>query len=140
MLTRGWEMDDGINTLDFFRRIMVVEIPVLLKLTLPAGKFKAALFAGPDIMIKVGDYTYHAELDGTEVPGTENVLDDVYFKRPYFGLALGGEIDIPVSEKMFFIVDVRYVIMFSSIFDEDIYGYDISMNSLKFMAGIGMSM
>ncbi len=137
MLTRGWEMDDGINTLDFFRRIMVVEIPVLLKLTLPAGKFKASLFAGPEVMIHVGEANWWYELDGTDTNTGEDYED---ITNPFWGLALGGEIDIPVSEKMFFIVDVRYVIMFSSIFDENIYGYDISMNSLKFMAGIGMSM
>ena len=144
MIVGGMDIDDYLGsgyTLETFEKLLVVEIPILLKITLPTGKFKAALFADPDIMIKVGDYTYHSEFDGTEIPGSETVTVDVYFKRPYFGLALGGEIDIPVSEKMFFIVDVRYVIMFSSIFDEDIFGEnDSSMNSLKFMAGIGMSM
>ena len=128
---------DYINTdtYEIRKRLWVVEIPILAKLTLPAGKFKGSLFAGGDIMIKVFDYQSVTEGPGGE---EEEPVDDIYFKRPYFGLVTGIELGIPMSGKITFLVDVRYTVMFSDIFDDTFESNpEYKSNSLKFMVGIG---
>jgi hypothetical protein len=130
----GYDYVAGGDTYENTQRLWVVEIPILAKLTLPAGNFKGSVFAGGDIMIKVFDYTSKTDEE-------EETINDIYFKRPYFGLVGGIELGIPMSNKLTFLVDIRYVWMLSDIFDEDFTNNtEFKSNSLKFMIGIATGM
>lgn len=133
----GYDYIDVVPT-ENTQRLWVLEIPILAKLTLPAGEFKGAVFAGGDIMIKVFEYNRITE---SSINNNEEPVNDIYFKRPYFGLVGGIELGIPMSQKMSFLIDIRYCWMLSDIFDED-YSVDPEQksNSLKFMVGIATGM
>ncbi len=130
----GYDYTEAGSTIENTQRLWVLEIPILLKLTMPAGNFRGAVFAGGNIMIKMFDYT---QIDDDQ----EDVISDQQFERPYFGLVGGIEMDIPMNDKMYFIVDVRYCLMLSDIFAETMAtGPEMKSNSLKFMVGIGTGM
>ena len=128
----GMDYTESGNEMEDTRRLWVVEIPILIKLTMPAGNFRGSVYAGGDIMIKVFDYT--VEINGEE----DDTEDDSLFNRPYFGLVGGIEMNIPISDSLYFIADVRYVCMLSDIFNKRTTSNpEYKSNSIKFLVGIG---
>ncbi len=128
----GYNYTTGNTEIEYTHRLWVIEIPILLKLTIPAENFRGSVYAGTDIMIKIFDYSIID--DNVE----EETTDDINFKRPYIGLIGGIEMDIPISDKLYFIVDVRYVLMLSDIFkSETTFNPEFKSNSIKFLIGIG---
>jgi hypothetical protein len=123
------------NEIENYQRLWILEIPILAKFIMPAGKFKGGIFAGPDIMIKMFDYTIREESSAGDA---DAVTDDSFFKRPYLGLVAGVELGIPITQKMSFLIDVRYCLMVSDIYDDEVVvNPEWKSNSLKFMVGIG---
>ena len=130
-LTGGGAQASGYPDYVYKEKIMVLEIPVLLNMGMSIGKMRASLLAGVDFMINVGDYKWE-----TESPDNEGTHEYDNLKSFYIGLVGGVALDIPISAKTYFLIDVRYVFMLTSMFED----FEQKSNSLKFMGGLGFKL
>ena len=118
------------------QQIFVVEIPILFSIRLPLKKLRVNVFGGPEIMVYAGKYKVIN--DPESGPEQETEWDELYINKVFFGLAMGIGIDIPITQKIFALIDVRYTVMLTNIFDSDWYSFNEQRsNSIKFMGGVG---
>ena len=129
---------------------MVLEIPVLAKGNFTTERLRASLFAGPNFIITVGQAKMDLEIGGSKVYDWYEFPESI-LRKFIMGIVVGGSLDTKISENTFIIIDVRYVLTFTDIIDDNQFIYfpastryalepDLMGNSLKFMIGFGIEM
>lgn len=122
--------DTDQSFVDYNERIVdVIELPVLLKYSLPAGPGLFSLFAGPQISLLLGDFTTKmVALDGSETEGTL-VADNTLL----YGVALGIGYDLPLGPG-FIIFDTRYIMTFTEFLNTE----NTKLNNIGIRLGYGI--
>ncbi|MBN1799572.1 MAG: PorT family protein [Spirochaetales bacterium] len=118
-----------------------LEIPVLVKLRFKISEMTAYVFAGPDVLIKAGDFDFETfDADGNST-ATGNWIDD-NLEPVQYGLVIGGGLDIPMGS-YFISVDVRYMLGITTRHNEDmpaLTGQEWYQNNIQLMVGFGISL
>lgn len=126
-------------------KINYLAIPILLKVTIPAGPVIPNVYVGPSLDICLTseqeekiDFTPQMEALGFEdTDTTVDMKDDT--KGLDFGLAMGGGVDLKVGPGRI-IFDIRYTLGFATIDneeDEDLAA-DMKNGVLSFIVGFGI--
>lgn len=121
----GVDYVEGVNA-------SYLNIPILLKVKIPAGAVVPNFYVGPDMGILLGA-KYYAEVDGDK--DDVDVKDD--FEPIDFGLAMGGGLDFKAGPGRV-ILDVRYTLGFSNVADSENDEYEAQNGSLGILTGYGI--
>lgn len=106
-----------IATVDAKQKINYLEVPLLFKVTIPAGKVVPNVYVGPALGLRLSA-KQHAKVDFTpewqsqgldDVDTTVDIKDET--KAVDFGLAMGGGIDFKAGPGRL-IFDIRYTLGF----------------------------
>lgn len=110
----------------------ILNIPLLFKFKIPAGRNKISLFAGPLFGLLLGDIKVTDKVT-VEGYGSDSADVDIEADNNFvFGFTLGGGLEFPMGNgKMF--TDLRYSHTLTSFFDDD----DTKANSIGINLGYG---
>jgi hypothetical protein len=129
--------DDTIvyNSIDNF-----IEIPILVKLRFKVDDITAAVYAGPDILIKVGYFIeQEIDVDDGSVIIERRWIDDE-MSSIQWALVIGVGLDVPF-ESFYVTVDARYCLGLTSRHIKDsIYGEQWFQDNIQILLGIGMDL
>lgn len=109
----------------------LIDIPVLLKYNLPAGKGIFNLFAGPEIMVAFGDMKRKIIVDGH----TTKVEGKIKKNTVALGISVGIGYSLPLPNKTFLIFDTRYRTSLTTFTTGD--NFLINFGSVILTAGYG---
>ncbi|MBN1798170.1 MAG: PorT family protein [Spirochaetales bacterium] len=123
------------NSIDNF-----IEIPILVKLRFRVDDMIVSVYAGPDILIKVG-YFVEQEID----PDDGSLLDELRWPEDemntiQYALVIGAGIDIPF-EGFYVTLDARYELGLTSRHTETSgYGEQWFQDNIQLLIGFGMDL
>lgn len=117
-----------------------IEIPILVKLQFMMDDITVAVYAGPDILIKLGYFTWQQidVDDGTII--LEDRWPDDQLSPFQFGLVIGAGVDVPF-EGFYVTLDARYCLGLTSRHTEDYP--DIEQwfqDNIQILVGFGMDL
>ena len=116
-------------------RATVIEIPVLLKVRFMLGGLQFSPFAGPDLLIPIGEWSQKRIDDSTgdvTLSGTFNMND---IRNLIIGVVAGAGLSIPLGG-ISVSVDARYHFGLQSMYTEA-FNWDVKQNAVQVLVGIG---
>ena len=116
-VAKGWSdnfVDENGNTVTETIKLSYLEIPILVKISLPFSLLKSYLFAGPQMGINLSAAN---DQTGGISPSSTDVSSSIYGTD--FGFLVGGMIDIPLNKKMDIFAKFGYPIGLTNIFKND---------------------
>ncbi len=123
------------NSIDNF-----IEIPILVKLRFKIDDITASVYAGPDILIKLG-YFVEQEIDVDDGSIVDELRwDDDEMNSIQYALVIGVGAEVPF-EDFFVTVDARYCLGLTSRHIEgSIYGEQWFQDNIQILVGFGMDL
>lgn len=114
-------------------RLSYIEVPMLLKVSVPISSLRPNIFAGPYASFKVSEtYTYTEVLTGATLTGEDNT------KSIDYGAIFGAGLDVNLSSAII-TVDGRYNLGLQELEDAD-EPKDIKNGSFSFNVGIAFKL
>jgi len=125
----------GDSSQTFKERVTVLEIPVLIKARIKIGGLLLSPFAGPDILIPIGEWSSELIDDdtGDVILSGAFVMSDI--RNPSIGVVAGAGVVIPFGG-FSFSIDARYLLGIQSMYT-DAFDWDVRQNAVQVLVGIG---
>ena len=125
----------GDSSQTFKENVTVLEIPVLLKARFRIGRLQLSPFAGPDLLIPIGEWSNKLIDDSTGDVLLSGTFDMNDIRNAIIGVVMGAGVLIPLGA-VSVSLDARYHLGLQSMYTEA-FDWDVRQNAVQLLVGIG---